>query len=684
MDAALSIADAQIDPEDYYLDLDAGVEDFDFKLDVAYENGAQGDSAETEAELAPVVATEFEIGYEDDETVAKVAGDDYTGEVQDDGDEGTTAEYQDEIGYEDEDPGTAGAAPDTELEDSGAQSAGHSVDTHEEYGESDAVFDEHAQMLEASHHEISDQQSASELGDGMIPHDNFDNDHGERLSALSDIAGQSAHTTEAGSAQHSHLGPGATPASGLEEFEDTPAGLSSSSTSAETPDVTVQYNGGHYSLIGGPTDDPDSYFLSDTKELDGTLSNFLASIRAVISDEVAPEDELVVRINALELEFGERSNKKFLGRSFREIHRCFLALAQQASDGSQGLELELLKRRDCESRFIELLAEAGLTGGHPEEFAGSEQLQGNNDFLHEESSMDEYSEGYGSSGENAAAIGDDEPLQAPPGNESQSQEAPQLGDETMSEAFDANANLTEPGPSESALTEPAAESMFEEEYQEVQYEQYDDVESADEDVEFSGAPQGELAADPTLDEQELMIDTSEQPTTEQDAEPWDGEADALAEGHAVEHVNVGNDSTAVFEESHGKEPGFLYSMPDQTPERLHMPNGPAHAKPHDEDVIDYTDDEASPLPPPRNKRKSTASSPPASLKRRKLEVARWVKNSSTVGHSDDEEHMSPSRSGPAPAPECFDSESVSRGALHSTALLAGSRQVNEVHCSGSD
>ncbi|KAL2261498.1 hypothetical protein VTK26DRAFT_4034 [Humicola hyalothermophila] len=125
-------------------------------------------------------------------------------------------------------------------------------------------------------------------------------------------------------------------------------------------DIEVLYNNESYALVGAPDDDPDNYFLSDPKELDHPLSQFLSALRGVISNEVSSTDELVVRFEPLGLEFGERSSEKFLSRSFREILDCHATLA--AKDDSFAAEpvIHLVVRRDSEEHFLALLAEADL------------------------------------------------------------------------------------------------------------------------------------------------------------------------------------------------------------------------------------------------------------------------------------------------------------------------------------
>lgn len=141
---------------------------------------------------------------------------------------------------------------------------------------------------------------------------------------------------------------------------------------SEFPDVEVLYNQTCYSLFGNSDDDPESYFLSEVSELDRPLSQFLSALRTVISDEMAPADELVVRFDPLDFEFGERSNEKFLSRTFREILGCHSTLGQVPGVPSEPV-IHLIVRRDSEEHFLEILAEAEQVKASPS--SGSEDSE---------------------------------------------------------------------------------------------------------------------------------------------------------------------------------------------------------------------------------------------------------------------------------------------------------------------
>ncbi|KAL1838600.1 hypothetical protein VTJ49DRAFT_2496 [Mycothermus thermophilus] len=138
------------------------------------------------------------------------------------------------------------------------------------------------------------------------------------------------------------------------------------------PNIEVIYNDECYSLFGTGDDDPNSYFLSDPEELGDSLSQFLASLRDVISEDLGPTDELVIRLDSLDFEFGERSNDKFLNRSFHEILDCHESLSRASGASPEPVVIQLLVRRDSEEHFLELLSQAERAKQSPGDSEDSE------------------------------------------------------------------------------------------------------------------------------------------------------------------------------------------------------------------------------------------------------------------------------------------------------------------------
>lgn len=141
-----------------------------------------------------------------------------------------------------------------------------------------------------------------------------------------------------------------------------------------SPDVPIFYNNTSYELCAKEdNDNPDTYFFAGDLELDYPLSDFLSCLREVISNEVSPEDEIIVRVDQLGLEFGEvrrtnsthsgpsdiwqHSNENFLHTTtFRDILWLYERL--QGNDGVTEYSapvVELLIRPDCTQRYSKLL-----------------------------------------------------------------------------------------------------------------------------------------------------------------------------------------------------------------------------------------------------------------------------------------------------------------------------------------
>ena len=110
--------------------------------------------------------------------------------------------------------------------------------------------------------------------------------------------------------------------------------------------------------------DRDSYFLDEPKEpkeLEFDLGTFLALIRDALQEEgISPNDEFIVLVPTLSLEFGEHSRPDFLARNFSEIYNCWERLTVDKTGESSCLLLHLVVRRDPEDRFAELLATHSL------------------------------------------------------------------------------------------------------------------------------------------------------------------------------------------------------------------------------------------------------------------------------------------------------------------------------------
>ena len=363
----------QLGPE-YQFDFDSNTEaeadGFDFGLGGADE---QTEHAEATPNNVAAVNPDPKLGYDEEETPAEAAVDEQpqTDEVpQDaDGDVDAEAEYHDEIGYEDDDDlVTADVNADSGPTADDGTGAGLSNGLPEGDAEpAQSVVEDHPEVSVSAHEKDSDLES-EEHGESVDPEGDFPGadvedvaDHAEG----DDLAAENANTETVD--EESAPDRYDEPHPGLSDVDKAIQGLTHALHGI--PDIEVVYNDECYSLFGTPDENPDSYFLSDIEELDRPLSQFLSALRAVISNEVDAADELVIRFDALDLEFGERSNEKFLNRSFREVLECYAALAAKDSDISSDPVVHLMVRRDSEERFLELLADAQLGD------AGSEVAQ---------------------------------------------------------------------------------------------------------------------------------------------------------------------------------------------------------------------------------------------------------------------------------------------------------------------
>lgn len=154
------------------------------------------------------------------------------------------------------------------------------------------------------------------------------------------------------------------------------------------PQVTISYQSQDYSLFAEfPDQSPDHYFLSDLDLLHSPLSQLLASIREVISDEIATAQEVFLRVNGLGFEFAESTTKDFLdATTFAHIIEVNKQLvANEGGSPSPILECYIGLRPSCLHRFSELSKAA-------EEGKGLSDVAMFYDDVSANESMEEYEE----------------------------------------------------------------------------------------------------------------------------------------------------------------------------------------------------------------------------------------------------------------------------------------------------
>ncbi|KAK0753217.1 hypothetical protein B0T18DRAFT_451858 [Schizothecium vesticola] len=649
MDAPALFAEVQADTDDYLLDLDAdpGADDFDFKLDGVYDNGTVDALLETGGEPDAHAHDDLEIGGNDQETQAAIAQEEYAEANEEAQDRGADAsiEYQDEIGYEDDES----ALPDvtnTTTEEAREPHPEQSADIQDVHGQQDvSEHHEEAYVDEQSVADENDENKAPDALDGSLQQEDAAGQDEDDDFQDNDDGGPGAVDSTRESTHHSELGHGRTPASNTDDFENADSDASDSSTM--DLDIVVHYNQGQYALVGDPTADPDTYFFSDETVLTRPLSHFLASIRTVLSDEVSAGDELCIRVESLDFEFGEKSSKKFLDRSFFDIIKCFVGLAGNSrltSKDSSTLNLALMVRRDSEDHFCELLTGAGLAhdeGGEDVDEASS------GDEAHDESPVGEDPEGYDLEPDTAGATaeGEDDVERNGGGVEMYFEEAFEDMDDTMGDPFDLEMGMPEPTeqPDAEAGDEQTVEAQHRDEDQQDGHggadvagheERATADEPGDDDVDFSADLGGELAAEPTNEESELAGDAPDQ-AEEAVNNDWYEEAGA-GEDVGVEEVNATNPAGAATEQGstqNGNTPSFLHSTTLEPSTHQATQSSWREA---DEDLIDYTDDDEPILPATHSsgKRKPPTSAQDVSPKRRKLETSRWAVESWSVEDSE--------------------------------------------------
>ncbi|SPQ22926.1 fb845856-72e7-4abd-8fdd-6aa69be8c9f2 [Thermothielavioides terrestris] len=353
--------------QDLVLDFDSNVEFGAERLDFGQggqhnelQHGLTGDFADDASAPNP----DPKLGSGDEEARTVVAGDGHAQPTETSEDVGsnveTEAEYQDEIGYEDDDF----VATDVN-DDFGAPEAGEP-----QVGLPDVLPKGHLESAPLTNDSRTEtlprDQDASwdqdiDFGEQGDANDQNEHGEGEEEEEEDDAAAHLEGHTLSVDDEMAHAAADRRESDLEEALEDLTSSL------AEVPDISVLMDDECFSLFGTPDDDPDSYFLSDAQELDRPLSQFLSAIRAVMSDDIAPTDELVLCVQPLGLEFGERSNERFLRRTFREIWECYTTL-REASAITGNMVIHLTVRRDSEEHYLELLAqaEAAAKGSSPD------------------------------------------------------------------------------------------------------------------------------------------------------------------------------------------------------------------------------------------------------------------------------------------------------------------------------
>ncbi|KJZ76011.1 hypothetical protein HIM_04467 [Hirsutella minnesotensis 3608] len=126
--------------------------------------------------------------------------------------------------------------------------------------------------------------------------------------------------------------------------------------SAEFPAITVQYKGEEYPLFSHSTDG----FFSDTAILDKSMKSVLDGLRTELADEIGPQDDLVLQVDKLGLEFSESSPRDALSAiTLSQILELLdILVKNQDPDHSRELYTYLFTRPNVMKRFDFLVESA--------------------------------------------------------------------------------------------------------------------------------------------------------------------------------------------------------------------------------------------------------------------------------------------------------------------------------------
>ncbi|ROV94669.1 hypothetical protein VSDG_06134 [Cytospora chrysosperma] len=125
----------------------------------------------------------------------------------------------------------------------------------------------------------------------------------------------------------------------------------------EQPHIRVFWRTEEFRLFAESSEDnPDTYFFKGLDSLQQPLSQFLSGLRHVIDNELAPSDEVFVKVDGLGLEFGETTTAEFLEKTtfgqVLDLHNRLVELDNGST--SHELYLYLDARPSCLHRFTEL------------------------------------------------------------------------------------------------------------------------------------------------------------------------------------------------------------------------------------------------------------------------------------------------------------------------------------------
>ncbi|KAM3478487.1 hypothetical protein MY8738_005945 [Beauveria namnaoensis] len=141
------------------------------------------------------------------------------------------------------------------------------------------------------------------------------------------------------------------------------------------PSITVQYQGDEFPFLASGSEG----FFSDSSILDASMQNVFRGFRSQLKHEVKPEDELVLQIDELGLEFTESNPFSLTMRQILEVFE--LLIKNEDPDGRRTLYTYLFTRLNSARRY-NFLVESATSGkglGEIQHIFSQQSLRDNSD-----------------------------------------------------------------------------------------------------------------------------------------------------------------------------------------------------------------------------------------------------------------------------------------------------------------
>ncbi|KAL5614443.1 hypothetical protein BROUX41_004548 [Berkeleyomyces rouxiae] len=142
-------------------------------------------------------------------------------------------------------------------------------------------------------------------------------------------------------------------------------------TSSLVPDITVRYNGEEYPLFHGQNNiDTQMGFFHDVGVLDAPIDDVLSSFRNELTDDLEENEELVLQIDDLGLQYSETTNADVLGSiTLRQLYNLLLKLSQNQNPSSVPTMYTYLNTRLNTTRRLAYLLQEAYSGSSLESVA---------------------------------------------------------------------------------------------------------------------------------------------------------------------------------------------------------------------------------------------------------------------------------------------------------------------------